>query len=302
MRKMPALAAALLTVSLALAGCSSDGSADQASAKSKADAPADARQEAAVGAGGSERDGKAAAEEGDIPTGTYVIRTAQLSVEVDDAQKALGTARAAAGRAGGIVENESTERVEDDHVSSTITLRVPQDSYDEVLRELAGTGKLLNRTSNAKDVTDKVVDTDSRVATQRASVARVRELMDRATKLSDVVALEGELSNRQAALESLLARQASLKDRTSLATVTLHLSEVPAKEAEKKEEDDPGFLDALDGGWNVFLGTLRWISVVFGAVVPFAVALVVLYLLWRLVRDRLLRRPAPRREGPPEQD
>ncbi|RST19959.1 DUF4349 domain-containing protein, partial [Streptomyces sp. WAC04770] len=38
--------------------------------------------------------------------------------------------------------------------------------------------------------------------------ARVRELMDKAEKLSDVVTLEGELSSRQADLESLLAQQA----------------------------------------------------------------------------------------------
>ena len=49
--------------------------------------------------------------------------------------------------------------------------------------------------------------------------------MDKAEKLTDVVALEGELSSRQADLESLLAQQASLKDRTTLATVTLELSE-----------------------------------------------------------------------------
>ena len=37
----------------------------------------------------------------------------------------------------------------------------------------------------AQDVTDQVVDVDSRVRSQRASVARIRELMDRATKLGE---------------------------------------------------------------------------------------------------------------------
>ena len=60
----------------------------------------------------------------------------------------------------------------------------------------------LDRTAKAEDVTDQVVDVDSRIKSQRASVARVRELMDRATKLSDVVELEGELSNREADLEA----------------------------------------------------------------------------------------------------
>ena len=110
---------------------------------------------------------------------------------------------------------------------------------------------------------------ESRITTQRASVARIRELMDQATKLSDVVTLEGELSTRQADLESLLARQASLKDRTSLATITLSLSETPVEKA--AEDDDPGVVDALAGGWDAFVTMLRWIAGgASAAVLPFA--------------------------------
>lgn len=112
--------------------------------------------------------------------------------------KAAAVARSVAEGSGGLVANEETERVDDTHEMSHLVLRVPQGEYDAVLKELAGTGKLLSRTSSAKDVTDQVVDVESRIATQRASVARVRKLMERAGKLSDVVTLEGELSSRQA--------------------------------------------------------------------------------------------------------
>ncbi|MFE2746396.1 DUF4349 domain-containing protein [Streptomyces scopuliridis] len=297
MRAMPAFAAALLTVSLALAGCSaSDGGDNKTMADSaakpvqagRADA-ADAESGAGAPASGSEG---ADAKQRPAKVGTHVIRTAELTVRVKSTEKALATARAAAVNSGGLVENESTERIEGDHVGSRIVLRVPQDAYDDVLADLAGTGTLVARKANAKDVTDQVVDINSRIASQRASVARVRELMDQATQLSDVVSLEGELSTRQASLESLLAQQASLKDRTSLATITLELTEAPIVKKEKKE-DDPGFLDALGGGWDALSATVRWIGVVIGAVAPFAAVLAVLYLLWRLVRGRLPRRPEP---------
>ncbi|MFE1960879.1 DUF4349 domain-containing protein [Streptomyces sp. NPDC059479] len=290
MRRTPAFAAALLTISLALAGCGANNSTSQTSASDAKAVPAQGGKQ--EGAGAADRAAQAPGSEGvkaSAPpsrAGTHVIRTAELTVRVKDTQKALSTARDAAVNAGGLVENESTERDEDSYVMSRIVLRVPQDEYDSVLAELTGTGTLLARKANAKDVTDQVVDVDSRIASQRVSVARIRELMDRATKLGDVVALEGELSSRQAALESLLAQQASLRDRTTLATITLELSEAPVVKPEKKEED-PGFLDALGGGWDAFTATLRWIAVVIGAVAPFAVALAVLYALWRLAR-RLL--------------
>ncbi|MFJ6185910.1 DUF4349 domain-containing protein [Streptomyces sp. NPDC092295] len=297
MRAMPAFAAALLTVSLALAGCSAaDGGENKSAADSaakpvregQADA-ADAPSGAGAPASGSEG---ADAKQRPAPAGTHVIRTAELTVRVKNTEKALATARSAAVNSGGLVEDESTERIAGDHVGSRIVLRVPQDAYDDVLAELTGTGTLVARKANAKDVTDQVVDVNSRIASQRASVARVRELMDQATRLSDVVALEGELSTRQADLESLLSQQASLKDRTTLATITLELTETPPVTKEK-EEDDPGFLDALGGGWDALTVTVRWIAVVIGAVAPFAAVLAVLYLLWRLVRGRLPRRPEP---------
>ncbi|MEU1228345.1 DUF4349 domain-containing protein [Streptomyces sp. NPDC005828] len=292
-------AAVLLTASLVLTGCgagatdtASDGKQGMAAAK-----PADGAAEGGGAANGSA--GAAGKPASKAQVRQHVIRTASLSVEVKDAAKALDTARRVAADAGGHVENESTERVDDTHLASQIVLRVPQERYDSVLGELSGAGKLLDRKADAKDVTDQVVDVESRIATQRASVARVRALMDRAEKLSDVVSLESELSRRQADLEALLAQQASLKDRTTLATITLRLSEKEKPVEEKPEEGRPGFGEALSGGWNALVGAAAWIGVVLSALAPWLAVALVGFVLWRrLVRPRLATRtraaaPAP---------
>ncbi|MET7678529.1 DUF4349 domain-containing protein [Streptomyces seoulensis] len=277
------LAGLLLAASLALAGCSESGGDSKSS---YADAPS-----AAPGAGGgAAEDGKSARRAPRLAPS--VIRTASLEVEVRDVPGALAKARQVTEDAGGYVGEESTDRDDDGGERTRVVLRVPSERYAVVLGSLQGTGKLLRRTARAQDVTDQVVDVDSRVKSQRASVARVRELMDRADKLTDVVALEGELSSREADLEALLAQQASLKDRTGLATITLSLAGKGAQPG--AGSDTPGFLDALSGGWHAFLTMLRWIALVVGAVLPFAALLALLVFLWRrVVRPRLPRRPAP---------
>ncbi|MEV4999399.1 DUF4349 domain-containing protein [Streptomyces niveus] len=290
MRALPAFAAALLTVSLALAGCSMGASDSQDMKADSAAKPATGQEGA--GAAADEGKGEQLAEGGkkaepDADAAkTHVIRTATLSVEVKSVTKALAEARSVALDAGGVIEDETTERVDDSYITSHVVLRVPEAEYDSVLTELAGTGKLLSRTANAKDVTEQVVDVNSRIATQRASVNRVRKLMDQAQDITDVVALESQLNTRQAELESLLAKQASLADRTTMATVTLDLSE-RAKEEKTDEDDGPGFLDALGGGWDAFVSVLRWIVVVLAAILPFVVALAVLFVLWRVFGVRL---------------
>ncbi|MGW3956318.1 DUF4349 domain-containing protein [Streptomyces sp. NPDC004752] len=298
-RPVPALAGILLAAAVALTGC---GASDTASGDSKAAVPSAARRDTAAdagsdavgGAGGPSRSEKAeTAPEAPRITAEHIIRTATLAVRVADVPKALDEARTVAEGAGGFVGRESTSRDSGGHERTRVVLRVPTGAYDEVIADLQGTGKLISRTARAEDVTDQVVDVNSRIASQRASVSRIRELMDRADRLSDVVTLEGELSSREADLESLLAQQASLKDRTSLATITLTLSEAPARQ-NAREDDAPGFLDAVTSGWHVFVTMLRWIALALGAVLPFAGLAALLVLVWlRVVRPRLPRRAAP---------
>ncbi|MBW8816728.1 MAG: DUF4349 domain-containing protein [Streptomyces sp.] len=285
------LAGLLLAAGLALTGCSSgaDSSSDGGSALSDNKAA----QSQAKGAAGAEAGaGGKQATTAPQPAVNHIIRTATLTVQVKNVPKALAAARTTTENAGGFVGKESTSRDEEGREQTEVVLRIPVEKYDEVLADLQGAGKLLERTANAQDVTDQVVDVQSRIATQRASVARIRELMDKATRLSDVVTLEGELSTRQADLESLLARQASLKDRTSLATITLSLSESPVAKAAK--DDDPGVVDALAGGWDAFVTMLRWVVVAVAAVLPFLAGIALIVLVWlRLIRPWLPRRPAP---------
>ncbi|MER7762609.1 DUF4349 domain-containing protein [Streptomyces sp. NPDC097619] len=285
-----------MTGALVLTGC---GGSDLSSGASRDDAKAAPERQGADRAGGEYATGAKGPTA--APGGTarppqpraHIIRTGSVSVEAKDAQAALTAARAAAVDAGGYVGNEATRREESGRVVSELTLRVPADRFDTVLAGLEGGGRLLSRKVTAQDVTRQVVDVASRVKSQQASVIRVREMMERASALSDVVMLEGELSRRQSELEALLAQQEGLKDQTTLATITLSVSE-PVKEPVREEESGPGFTDALAGGWDAFTAVLTWIVLVLGAVLPFLLTALVLLVLVRPSR-RLYRRVRPAR-------
>lgn len=177
-------------------------------------------------------------------------------------------------------------------MTSTVTLRVPGERYDAVLGAMEGSGTLLHRKVDAQDVTEKVADINSRVSSQQASVARVREMMGKASALSEVVMLESELSRRQSDLESLLAQQTALKDQTSMGTITLEVSEpAPAAADEEKKEKEPTFLGALSGGWEVFTKLLRYLMVALGALLPFLLTAAVVAVLVRAYRRWRPARP-----------
>ena len=306
----------LLLAALLVTGCGSDRSADADRSAQEA-APADAGGSAQENTDrenteqGNTEQGTAQAPEGadgkgpgkapadtsaaPKPSATHVVRTATLRIEVKDLSAAVEHAQRIAQDAGGYVGSETTRDQGNgrEGASSRMVLRIPPDRYQKSLDDLADLGRLLERDTSATDVTGQVVDVNSRIKTQQASVERVRKLMDRAEDIGDIVALESELRTRQADLESLLARQKSLASRTGMATVTLTLTEPPAKQ-EDGEQKDKGMVeavvDALGDGWHAFYLALRGLLIVVATSLPFLMAVGLLCLLVRRLRRR--RTPA----------
>jgi len=129
------------------------------------------------GGGVAARDAAAApapaqVEPGSVPIGGVtrsLVRTAQLSVDADDPVAATRRVRAAvAGAAGTVSQESSTDS------GAQLTIRVPADRLDQLIDSIAGLGHVTHRTAQVIDATEDVVDLGARVASQRASVDRVR--------------------------------------------------------------------------------------------------------------------------------
>lgn len=215
----------------------------------------------------------AKAQTGSDPTQPRaVIRTARIAVSVKDTDAAADKAVAIATSQHGRVDSDA--RSEDGHGTATLVLRVPPASVERTLAAVARLGTESNRSVSDQDVTSQTIDVASRVATQRASVARVRALLARAQSLTDITRIEGELTNREATLESLQNRQSALAGQVDLAAVTVALSGTAARTGPVQHA---GFLDGVSGGWTALTGTARVLAVIAGALLPWSwIALLVL--------------------------
>jgi hypothetical protein len=244
------------------------------------------------------------------------VRTGQLSVQVRDVDVAVSSARSFATAAQGFVSDEKTSTRPVDQApedareeggrgptsptdvpsvvvdESVLTLRVPQQSLDQVMGQVGGLGVVRSRSQSSQDVTDSYVDTASRVKSQRASVDRVRTLLSRATGIGDVVRLESELSRREADLDALEARLAALDDSTTLATLVVTFNR-PGADVPAPQTHD-GFLGGLQDGWQALVSSTAVVLQIVGALVPFAVVLALVGLpVWLVLRRRRADSPAP---------
>lgn len=218
-----------------------------------------------------------------------VISTGELTVRARN----LGETRAEVTRLvtswqGLVADEQSTSDRHGRLVSSTLTLRVPSDRFDEAMAALARLGRVAHQSRSAEDVTTQVIDVDARVEAAQRTIQQIERLLHRARRLSDVIAIESDLARRQADLDSLKQQQAWLRDQTSLSTITLELARPLAGAAEPTRAT--GFLAGLERGWHALgAGTVVLLTVL-GAVLPFGVlAAVVGVPAWVVVRRRRAR-------------
>ena len=218
-----------------------------------------------------------------------VISTGQIELASKDVSSARDRVDAILARERGTIADENTETDERGTVTQAhLVLRVPSADFDQTMTDLAGVADLRSSTRKAQDVTTQVIDTDARIAAQRAGVKRLRHLVSRAANLPALLAVERELTARQGELESLLQQKAYLTDRTSLATITLDITRHVAPSPAKRSTG--GFVGGLQHGWHGLVAVVVGLAVGVGALLPFAVALALVGVpTWLVVRR--FRRP-----------
>jgi hypothetical protein len=229
-----------------------------------------------------------------------VLRTAQLTVQVTDMESALAQARQIATRGGGFLSASNThvERVNDqDRMVADLTLQVRSDAADSALSELRGLGKVTTETSGSQDVTEEYVDLTSNLRNLQASESAILKLMDKASQIQDVLALQRELTNVRGQIERIQGRKTYLERRSDMATITLALRLPPLDAPRVAGGWDPFGVAAR--GWQASLALLRGVAEALIVVVAFSWWLVPFIALAAYVLLRRRRAPATATAAPP---
>ncbi len=218
-----------------------------------------------------------------ISTGTVTLRSTDVGQARFDVQKVVDAHR-------GEISDEQTDTDTDGQIDrSRLVIRVPSQFFDEVMNDLGEVAELRSAKRTSEDVTTEVIDIGVRVRAQEESLERIELLLARAQNLRQIIAIESQLSRRQADLDSLKAQQAFLADQTSLSTITVFLEKT--EKAAPAEKDEAGFLAGFERGWDALGRTATVLATGLGAVLPFTVLLLLLGVpTWLLVRSLLRRR------------
>ena len=225
-----------------------------------------------------------------IPSLRRVIRHAQLYVEVEDFDAAARRLMQIAEEAGGFVADSSF--TESGGVpQGSFTLRIPTLRFASTVNAVEQIGKVLQRRATGQDVTEEFIDLQARVRNLERHEQRLLAFMDRAVKVSDLLAIEQEVARVRGEIERLTGRLRFIDHRVELATIE-------ATVQEKAKKTSVAFWDVQASVRRIqaaFLATLRTILSAIEKTVVLITALVPVLLLvaaaWLVIR-RIRRAPA----------
>jgi hypothetical protein len=155
--------------------------------------------------------------------GRDIIFTADITVAVTDVAVAGAEATAIIEELGGYLFGQQTTGQPEPR--SVLTFKVLPGDFQQALARLGSIGEIRTQNVTADDVTEKVVDLESRISTAEASVERLKGFLEEANDIVTIAELESQLLQRETDLETMRGSLRTLQDRVDLATIYLTLTE-----------------------------------------------------------------------------
>lgn len=159
-------------------------------------------------------------------TAPMIIRTAELQITTEAFDKARVAVEEILKRHQGYVGELTVSTPTGSARSLTGTLRVPASQLEAALADLKGLGRTENESQGGQEVTAQYVDLEARLANSKHTEQRLTEMLrDRTGKLSDVLAVEMEISRVRGQIEQMEAERKTMKNQVDLATITITVNE-----------------------------------------------------------------------------
>jgi hypothetical protein len=141
-----------------------------------------------------------------------IIYSAQLTMAVFEVENGLKRIEALGKEMGGFLAKRE---------DTSIVIRVPADRFDETVRAVEKLGDMLHRNVTAEDVTEEYRDLDIRLKASKAVQDRLTQLLQKAQKVEESIAIERELDRVTMEIDRIEGRMKFLRDRAAFSTITV---------------------------------------------------------------------------------
>jgi hypothetical protein len=214
---------------------------------------------------------------------TKIIKSGNLRFQSDDLEVTYGQIQAAVKKYNALIKNDSQAN-NDYQFSRTINIRIPNQHFDAFIADISIGVKYFDaKDISSQDVTEEYIDVTSRIKTKKVLEARYLELLKKANKVSEMLEIEGQLSEIREEIEAKEGRLRYLQNKVSMSTLDIEFYK-PVAQGRKATVSYGGrignaIVSGFNGISNFFIGIIEnW---------PVIVTLVVLFFF---IRKRFKRK------------
>lgn len=212
----------LVSAAFALAVAAACSTPSQPSQPSQRRAPPDAAPISSASADG------AAGGVAEVPA-RQIVYDAHLDVRVPDVAVADQHVRDVVATHGGFIAESAIQGAAGTDRVGTFTLRVPADSFRDVLQAIQAMGDLAAIRTNSEDVSPEFYDTGARIGAMRVEEKRLLHHLEASTTtLPEVLQVEHEIGRVHAGIEMLQTRLNTLSRLVAFSTIVVTLREARA--------------------------------------------------------------------------
>lgn len=152
-----------------------------------------------------------------------IVRNGNMSLVVKDVIEARDSIAQLAEDIGGYVVSSRIYGEEQDR-RAQISIRVPDDSFEETLNELRKLStRVDSESTDSKDVTEEYIDLEGRLKNAQATESQYLNLLDKAVNVEDILKIYSNLSQVRQEIESIKGRMQYLEQTSSTSLISINL-------------------------------------------------------------------------------
>jgi len=208
---------------------------------------------------------------------TKIIRTADVTLEVNDVTGTVDSLKNLVTSKGGYVSSSSISEGYNNRLTGTIVLRVPQAEFENTLAGVKAIGTVKAVSTQGEDVTEQYVDLQAQKTSYQNQLAQYNAIMKRAENVSDVIEIQQQIDRVQTELDRLEGQLRYMNSRIDLSTITVNVQEPEPVGGESGHN----FITTINQGIDGFLSTIEWLIVMVLTVLPFVILGLIAYGIYR---------------------
>jgi hypothetical protein len=195
---------------------------------------------------------------------TKIIKTASLTIEVNDVPGSVEVLKNLATRNGGYISSTNVQKNYNNRLTGSVILRVPAAEFENTLAGVKAIGTVKSVSTQGQDVTEEYVDLQAQKTSYQNQLTQYNEIMKKAVKVDDVITVQQQIDRVQTQLNRLEGRLRYLDSRIDLSTITVNLQEPEPVGGDTGHN----FVSTINEGISGFIAMIDFVIIIFFTLLP----------------------------------